>query len=76
MVRPFPRSVILMEKAEMLEAIRGCAAANGGIAVGRGRFEALTGITESQWLGRHWVKLERRRSGGWLRSRGDEHRDP
>lgn len=45
-----------MEKAEILEAIRRCAEANGGLAVGRVRFEALTGITESQWLGRHWVK--------------------
>lgn len=45
-----------MEKTDILEAIRRCAEDNGGVALGRERFEALTGITESRWSGRYWVR--------------------
>jgi hypothetical protein len=31
------------------------AEANGGVAVGRTRFEKLTGITEGVWLGKFWL---------------------
>jgi len=45
-----------MEKAEILDAIRRCAEENGGVAVGRERFEAMTGIAEWRWSGRYWVR--------------------
>lgn len=45
-----------MDKAEILAAIQRCAEENGGVPVGRERFAALTGITESQWSGRHWLR--------------------
>lgn len=45
-----------MEKSEIVSAIQRCAEDNGGVAVGRGRFEELTGIRESQWIGRYWVR--------------------
>ena len=45
-----------MDKAEILDAIRRCAAANGGVALGRARFEAETGIRESDWSGKHWAR--------------------
>lgn len=43
-------------KDEILDAIRRVAEENGGKAVGRERFERLTGITEGEWLGRHWAR--------------------
>lgn len=49
-------SVSPMDKAEILAAIRRCADENGGVAVGRERFVALTGIRESDWLGRYWAR--------------------
>lgn len=45
-----------MEKAQIIEAIRKCAEDNGGKAVGKARFERLTGITEAQWAGRYWLR--------------------
>lgn len=45
-----------MDKEEILNAIRRCAEENGGVAVGKNRFETLTGITESQWSGRYWIR--------------------
>lgn len=45
-----------MEKADILEAIRQCAKDNGGVPVGIGRFEAMTGIRQSAWLGRYWAR--------------------
>lgn len=45
-----------MEKDQILEAIRRCAEENGGVAVGRARFERLTGIREGQWAGRYWLR--------------------
>lgn len=45
-----------MDKEQILDAIRRCAEENGGRAVGKGRFEKLTGITEAQWAGRYWLR--------------------
>ena len=45
-----------MDKATILDAIREQAEANGGVPVGRGRFEALTGIRETDWAGRYWAR--------------------
>lgn len=45
-----------MDKATILDAIREQAEANGGVPVGRGRFEALTGIGEAAWSGRYWAR--------------------
>ena len=44
-----------LSKEVILLEIRRCAAENGGVAVGRERFYALTGIRQSAWLGRYWV---------------------
>ncbi len=38
-----------MDKAEILEAIERFAEEDGGVAVGKARFEKLTGISEAQW---------------------------
>lgn len=46
----------MTDKANILDAIRRCANANSGVAVGRQRFAAMTGIYESQWLGRYWTR--------------------
>jgi hypothetical protein len=45
-----------VEKAQILDAIKRCADANGGAPVGRIRFESETGISESAWLGRYWAR--------------------
>lgn len=45
-----------MDKAAILDVIREQAEANGGVPVGRGRFEALTGIRERDWAGRYWAR--------------------
>ncbi len=42
-------------KGEILDEIRRCAAQNGGVPLGRGRFAAETGIKESDWCGRYWA---------------------
>lgn len=44
------------DTTEILDAIRRCAEENGGRAVGKARFERLTGISEAQWAGRYWVR--------------------
>jgi hypothetical protein len=41
---------------EILDAVRRCAAANGGVPLGRQRFESETGIRESEWSGRYWTR--------------------
>lgn len=61
------RRVTGIEKADILEAIRRCAADNGGVVVGIGRFETLTGIRERDSLGRH-----RARWGDAVREAGFE----
>lgn len=45
-----------MTKDEILGEIRRTAEANGGVALGRARFAAETGIRESDWAGRYWVR--------------------
>lgn len=45
-----------MEREEILDAIRRCAVSNGGVPVGRNRFTSMTGIAETQWLGRYWAR--------------------
>ncbi|WP_137895043.1 GIY-YIG nuclease family protein [Ramlibacter sp. 2FC] len=44
-----------MDRNAILSEIRRLAEANGGVAVGRTRFEKLTGITEGVWLGKFWL---------------------
>jgi hypothetical protein len=45
-----------MDKAYILQQIRRTAEANGGIAPGKARFEAETGIKTYDWLGKHWAR--------------------
>lgn len=45
-----------MDKAEILDGIRRCATANGGVPLGRARFEQETGIAEHDWLGKFWAR--------------------
>lgn len=45
-----------MNKQKILDEIRRTAATNGGVPLGRERFERETGIKESDWLGRFWVR--------------------
>lgn len=45
-----------MDRERILDEIRRCAEENAGVAVGKARFEKLTGITEAQWAGRYWVR--------------------
>jgi hypothetical protein len=45
-----------VEREEILDAIRRCASSNGGVPVGRNRFTSMTGIAETQWLGRYWAR--------------------
>lgn len=44
-----------VDKDEILDEIRRCAAENGGVPLGRERFAAETGIRETAWRGRYWV---------------------
>jgi hypothetical protein len=45
-----------MTKDHILAEVRRTAAANGGQPLGRERFLAATGIRESDWSGRYWVR--------------------
>lgn len=45
-----------MDKQHILEEIRRTAKENGGAPLGRRRFLRETGIRESDWLGRFWVR--------------------
>jgi hypothetical protein len=45
-----------MDKQYILDEIRRTAQENGGVPLGRQRFLAETGIRESDWMGRCWVK--------------------
>jgi hypothetical protein len=43
-------------KDEILAAIKREAAANGGVPLGKRRFEVVTGIGDSTWTGRYWAR--------------------
>lgn len=45
----------MLSKDEILAEIRRAALDNGGQPLGRIRFREATGITESDWLGKHWA---------------------
>lgn len=45
-----------MDKNHILNEIRRTAESNGGIPLGKQRFLTETGIRESDWAGKFWVK--------------------
>lgn len=45
-----------MTKDQILDEIRRTAALNGGKALGKGRFFSETGIKESAWSGKFWIR--------------------
>jgi hypothetical protein len=45
-----------VDKDFILDEIRRCAVENGGVPLGRERFYAATGIRESDWSGRYWIR--------------------
>lgn len=46
----------MLTKDDILREIRRTAAENGGVALGKAAFLAVTGIRESDWSGRLWTK--------------------
>lgn len=47
---------MVASRSQILEEIRSCAKVNGGTPPGRLRFESMTGIRETDWIGRYWVR--------------------
>jgi hypothetical protein len=47
---------VSVDKDHILAEIRRCAEENGGAALGRERFYAETGIRESDWSGKYWIR--------------------
>ena len=45
-----------MNREHILSEIRRTAVENGGVGLGRARFQTETGIRESDWRGIHWVR--------------------
>ncbi len=45
-----------MKKTQIIEEIRRTAEKNAGVPLGRSRFLAETGIRESDWIGKFWIK--------------------
>jgi len=45
-----------MDKQHIVDEIRRTAEANDGVPLGTARFEAETGITESDWCGKIWIR--------------------
>jgi hypothetical protein len=45
-----------MYKQHILDEIKRIAASNGGVAPGRAKFLSETGIRESDWMGKYWVR--------------------
>jgi hypothetical protein len=46
----------MLTREHVLAEIRRTAEANGGVALGKARFEAATGIREHDWRGRFWAR--------------------
>ncbi|MGO9529418.1 MAG: GIY-YIG nuclease family protein [Verrucomicrobiia bacterium] len=45
-----------MTKQHILDEIKRTAAANGGVALGMGRFYKTTGIKQTDWYGKYWAR--------------------
>jgi hypothetical protein len=48
--------MVTVNKGHILDEIRRTARENGGVPLGKQRFYAETGIRETDWSGRHWVR--------------------
>jgi hypothetical protein len=46
----------MMSKEHILSEIRRTAEQNGGVALGREKFAAETGVKHSEWLGKYWAR--------------------